>query len=217
MDEMIIVLFICIVLPLSLGLVFMKGHAKEMTLFLEIGMFICLLAAFVNGYAEGALGIPRVQMTFTITPLTEEVLKAIPIMFYVFLFKPGKNRIINNSLMVGIGFAILENAYIMMSDLSSISIPWALLRGLGAGMMHGICTLIVGYGLTYVYLRRKLAIAGTYALLICAVVYHACYNLLIQSDYRFFGILIPMATVIPAVLILYLGKKKKDSLAKGND
>ena len=214
MDEMIIVLFICIVLPLSLGLVFMKDKAREMTLFLEIGMFICLLAAYINGYMEGLIGIPREELTYVFTPLSEELLKAIPIVFYVFLFRPDKTRIINNSLMVGVGFAILENEYIMASDIASLTIPWALIRGLGAGMMHGICTLIVGYGLTYVYLRRKLAIAGTYALLICAVVYHACYNLLIQSEYRFFGILLPVCTVIPAVIIINAKKKR---LRKGGN
>lgn len=212
---MIIILFVCIVLPLSLGLVFMKDAAREMTLFLEIGMFVCLLAAFINGYAENALGIPRAEMTFVFTPLSEEVLKAIPIVFYVFLFRPDRTRIVNNALMVGVGFAILENGYIMLSDVASVTLPWALVRGLGAGMMHGICTLLIGYGLTYVYLRRKLTIAGTYALLLCATVYHACYNLLIQSDYRFFGILIPIATVIPAVIILRVGKHRKSAQLKG--
>ena len=205
---MIIILFVCIIIPLSLGLFFMQGRAREMTLFMEIGIFVCLLAAYINGFLASVIDMTRSDLTYFLTPFTEEVLKALPIVFFVFLFRPEKSRIINNAIMVGIGFAILENAYLMASAAGDVTISWAFIRGLGAGMMHGICTLIVGCGLTFVYVRRKLSIVGTYALLIGAIVYHASYNLLIQSSYRIFGILIPIATVIPACLLLNSQKKR---------
>lgn len=77
-----------------------------------------------------------------------------------------------------------------------------LIRGFGAGLVHGICTVSVGYGISYVRKQRKLFSVGTYALLSAAVIYHAIYNLLVQSRWSYVGILLPLCTYIPAVLLL---------------
>lgn len=45
---------------------------------------------------------------------------------------------------------------------------------------------------------------GTFALLSSAIIYHATYNLLVQSTYQYAGILLPIATYIPMLL---LGRK----------
>ena len=43
---------------------------------------------------------------------------------------------------------------------------------------------------------------GTYALMTAAVIYHAIYNLLVQSGFIYLGILLPILTYIPAILFL---------------
>ena len=195
MDEPIILIFICIVIPLLPALLFMKSKARKTALFLLVGIFICLIASFINGLMQELTGMNEYEMTFLVTPFTEELLKLFPVALYVFLFRPKKYDIISASVMVGIGFAILENNYIISSCMDSATLRFALIRGMGAGLMHGMCTLITGFGLTYLHLRRKLAYAGTYALLIFAIVYHSCYNLLIQSQYDIWGLLLPVGTI----------------------
>ena len=63
--------------------------------------------------------------------------------------------------------------------------------------MHGMCTLLVGVGISFVKKKSKLFAVGTFALLSIAIVYHGIYNILIQSKYSVIGALLPIATYIP--------------------
>ena len=215
MAEMILILFICFFIPLIMALFLVKGESKITLLFMIVGLFVCLFASYINGFAESiSVTLSRTQLTYIVTPVVEEVLKAIPIVIFVFMFKPEKEHLLSCAMMLGIGFSILENAYILASNIDSVSLSWAIIRGFGAGLMHGISTLMVGYGLSYVRVRKKLALTGTYGLLILATMYHACFNLLIQSDYRFYGILMPTMTFLPILLIF---TRKKRRLAKSSE
>jgi hypothetical protein len=63
--------------------------------------------------------------------------------------------------------------------------------------MHGMCTLLVGVGISFVKKKKKLFVVGTFGLLSTAIVYHGIYNILIQSRYSIIGALFPVATYIP--------------------
>jgi hypothetical protein len=63
--------------------------------------------------------------------------------------------------------------------------------------MHGMCTLLVGVGISFVKRRSKLFAVGTFGLLSTAIVYHGIYNILIQSKYSIVGALLPIMTYIP--------------------
>ena len=134
-------------------------------------------------------------------------MKALPILIYIFVFKSDKRDIFENAVSVGVGFSILENAYILSSNLSEISIPLAFVRGFGAGMMHGLCTFAVGFGMTYVYTNKKLFVPGTVAMLTVSVMYHSLYNILAQSDYQIVGFVLPILTFVP--ILIYLNKTSK--------
>jgi hypothetical protein len=73
--------------------------------------------------------------------------------------------------------------------------------------MHGMCTLLVGVGITFVKKKRKIFWVGTFALLSTAITYHGIYNMLVQSQYEIIGYLLPISTYIPS-LIWRLRKKK---------
>ena len=73
----------------------------------------------------------------------------------------------------------------------------AVIRAFGAGLMHGMCTLLVGAGITFVKKKRKIFWVGTFALLSTAIIYHGIYNMLVQSDYKTVGYLLPISTYIP--------------------
>lgn len=146
--------------------------------------------------------------TSNFTPLFEEIFKAIPILVYAFLYKPKKRTLLECSILVGVGFAMLENAFILGGAADSVSVISALIRGFGSGMMHGVCTLMVGYGMTFVHTKRKFFYTGTTALLSVAVIYHSVYNTLVQSEHQIVGFLLPMITFIPALILLNMTENK---------
>ena len=43
-------IFICISIPLLLSLIFIQGEARKYTLFVCIGMGICVLSAYVSSF-----------------------------------------------------------------------------------------------------------------------------------------------------------------------
>ena len=88
---------------------------------------------------------------------------------------------------------------VLLQSVSNVTILWALVRGFGSGLVHGLCTVMVGYGISYIRKRRKLFWCGTFALLSAAITYHAVYNVLVQSQFRMAGILVPILSYIPAI------------------
>ena len=61
---------------------------------------------------------------------------------------------------VGIGFAVLENAFYLLNS-DSFNMVDAIVRAFGAGLMHGMCTLLVGVGISFV---KKKSPETTYGL-----------------------------------------------------
>ena len=75
------------------------------------------------------------------------------------------------------------------------------MRGFATGLMHGITTAAVGYGLTFIN-KKKLFYTGIFALMCVAMTYHGIYNLLVESRYNYIGFLIPICTYIIIALSL---------------
>ena len=126
--------------------------------------------------------------------MVEEILKGLPILVYSFGWKPTRRDLLEAGLSLGIGFAIIENTVYMVGYTEKITLLAALFRGIGAGMMHGITTMAVGFGMSFILLKRKLFVTGTLTFLFMAITYHSIYNMLVQSEYQLFGFLIPILT-----------------------
>ncbi len=202
MGNLNLILFISFAAPLLMTLFVCKGKSRTLLTFLFLGTVVCLFCGEFNVIVMNALPFDRRYFTANFTPLFEEVFKAVPILVYAFLFKPKKRMLLECSVLVGVGFAVLENAYILGSSFSTVSIPIALIRGFGAGMMHGVCTLAVGYGMTFVHTKRKLFYTGTVALLSVATIFHSVYNTLVQSEQQLVGFVLPVVTFVPVLIIL---------------
>ncbi|MDD4291231.1 MAG: PrsW family glutamic-type intramembrane protease [Clostridia bacterium] len=211
MDNLIYILFFCIVAPLTLMLFLLEKKSRLVVGFMIIGICMCIFVAEINGLLLGILGKNIFYITTTVTPITEEIVKALPVLFFAFVFSDKRETLLSISMAVGIGFAILENSYILVSNIDTISIGWSLIRGFGAGLMHGICTAAVGYGISFVRKRKKLFYTGTFALLSAAIIYHATYNCLVQSNFKYAGFLLPLLTYIPIVIALIKRRKKTKS------
>lgn len=199
---MLYILFICSAVPMALMLFLLDKKPRTTVLYMLIGQIMCLLAAQLNYmirdgiYAEHSVFV----VTVTVTPIVEEILKAIPVIYFGFVISNKKETLLNVAMALGIGFAILENLSILVADAESVSIAWALVRGFSSALLHGICTSLVGYGVSYVKTRKKLFYTGTFGLLTMAIIIHGLFNAFIQSRYSYVGILLPIAIYVPFAL-----------------
>ena len=199
MDNLIYILFTSIFIPILLMACLVEKKARQPMIFFLIGIFVSVFASEVNAYMRSILSMSTFEITIIVTPISEEVLKAFPILFFATVFTPKKEALFTASMAVGIGFAVLENAFYLMNS-SSYNMIDAVIRAFGAGLMHGMCTLLVGVGILFVKKKKKLFVVGTFAMLSTAITYHGIYNMLVQSDYRAIGYLLPIATYIPFVM-----------------
>jgi len=211
MDYLIYIIFICIALPLLLSLILMDNKGKLLVGFIIMGAFMCVFVSEVNTILSDASKQNLYYVTTNITPITEEIVKAIPILIFAFAYSDDRPTLISLSMAVGIGFAIVENMFIFTQSGAVYSLFWAIKRVFGASLMHALCTALVGYGISFVRKRRKLFYTGTFALLVSAIVYHSTFNALIQSPKPTLGLLLPVVTYIIVIFRMYkLSKKEKE-------
>ena len=214
MDTLIYILFISIFFPLLLMMLLVEEKARLPIAFMMVGIFISVFASEVNGALLNIFQLSRYNATITLAPITEELLKALPVLFFAIVVSDKKEKLFTASMATGIGFAILENAYFLIVNYQTFSFVSALVRGFGTGLMHGMCTLLVGFGISFIRKRRKLFAVGTFALLTTAITYHSIFNLLVQSQYSKVGAFLPLVTYLPFLIWRYVKKKKRINSAK---
>lgn len=206
MDNLIYILFVSVFVPILLMACLIEKKARQPIIFVLIGIFVSVFAAEVNGLLQMLLPMSTFEVTIIVTPITEEILKAVPILVFAIVLDAKKEALFTAAMAVGIGFAVLENAYYLLND-ASFNMIDAIIRAFGAGLMHGMCTLLIGVGISFVKKKNKIFMVGTFALLSTAITYHGIYNMLVQSDYRAVGFLLPISTYIPFV-VWRMNKKK---------
>ena len=202
MDNLTYIAFIAMTVSLGLMLPLMEKKVRRLVIFMIVGMFSCLFVSELNHILLDAYNNDMFYVTTTITPMTEEIVKALPILYFAIVITDDRRVLIPNAFAVGVGFALLENVVILTQNVENVTILWAFVRGFGSGLVHGICTVMVGWGISYIKKRRKFFYCGTFALLSAAIIYHATYNLLVQSAYQYVGILLPLLTYIPIIYFL---------------
>ena len=215
MDNLTYIVFICLTVSLGLMLPLMEKKVRRLVIFMIVGISCCLFVSELNNLFLHTFKNDMFYVTTTITPVTEEIIKMLPILYLAIVISDDRRVLIPNSFAVGVGFALLENIVILTQNVENVTILWALVRGFGSGLVHGICTVMVGWGISYIKKRRKFFYCGTFALLSAAIIYHAIYTLLVQSEYQYGGILLPILTYIPIIIILRKkGIKAADAIGK---
>lgn len=207
MENVNLILYVAIAVPLFTVLLFGEIKSRMVVIFLLIGMTVGLFCGEVNTLVFNAIPLPEELFVVNISPVIEELCKALPIIAYAFLYCPSRKNLLISSFALGVGFAILENAIIIFS-VEKISLWFALIRGFGCGISHGLCTMAVGYGCSFIYKRRKLFYTGTFALLLLAIILHAIYNLLMIGNYVVIGSVSPIVLLI-VFRLLTRGKSNK--------
>ena len=192
--------FICMASPLLIAALCMGKRQTKFFLFCLVGMGACLLSAYINTFFAALYGADTFAATAEIAPVVEEVMKLLPLLFYLLVFEPKAEQIRITAVMVALSFATFENiCYLIQNGAGHFS--FIFFRGIGTGAMHVICGAIVGGGLAYVWQRTWLKIAGTCGLLGAAITLHAIYNLLIA-----YGGAVQYTAYLLPVVILAAGK-----------
>ncbi len=209
MDELIFILFLCIALPMiPLIIVLPENKSKLLIGYVVVGMVICLNAGNVNAFLINMFYGNMIYVTSTISPISEEILKALPILYFAILFSDDRDTLLSISFAEGIGFAILENAFILTENIGSVTPQWAFQRVIGATLVHGAATAAVGLGMSYIKKRRKLFYCGTFALLTAAITFHGIFNVFVQSRYSYISFLLPSVVYGIVVAGEYYRRKK---------
>ncbi|MBQ5910469.1 MAG: PrsW family intramembrane metalloprotease [Clostridia bacterium] len=213
MDNIMYMLFVSVSIPILLMTLLVEKKARLPIAFMLIGIFVSVFAAEVNGLLTKALSMELYSITAVVTPVSEELLKALPILYYALVISDKREKLFTASMATGIGFAVLENAFYLL-NYPNFTMLSAIIRAFGAGLMHGMCTLLVGVGISFIKKKRKLFAVGTFGLLSTAIVYHGVYNILIQSQFSIVGALLPIATYIPFFIWRLRIKRRANQTSK---
>ncbi len=209
MDNLVYILFICLVTPLLLLMFLLRERSRLLVGYMIIGICISLFVSELNSIILNLFHGNTAYVTTTITPISEEIAKAVPVLFYAIVFSDSRDRVIPIAFATGIGFGMFENIVILVQNIENVSLSWAFFRGFSTALMHGICTVTIGFGICFIKKRRKLFFCGTFALLTTACIYHGIYNMLVQSKYKYLGFVLPVVTYISVLYQQYFYHKRK--------
>ena len=205
--------FACIAAPLLVAALCGGGGHARFFIFAIAGMSACLLSAYVNTFFAALLDASLLEATAEIAPVVEEIMKLLPLVFYLLVFEPEGDRIRAAILVTAVGFATFENVCYLIEN-GAENLGFLLIRGFGTGAMHIVCGVIVGYGMVYVWPRGALRAAGSCALLGTAVVFHGVYNLLAsyggRVQYVAYALPLMLLAAAFAARQLYAGRAKSE-------
>ena len=85
MDYMIYILAICISAPLILMSALADAKSRRLLGFMILGMYVAVLASEINAILAVLFrdSMDHFHLTITITPVCEEILKALPLLFAI--------------------------------------------------------------------------------------------------------------------------------------
>ena len=210
-----LIIYLCIVLPMVPVLFALRDqYSKRFLLFSIIGLSICLVSAQINTILVNYLNMDDLNYSITVSPINEEILKSIPLMIFALVFAKKGDQIIPLAFAIGIGFGVLENIIIYCNNMEMLTVRWAIIRGVGASLMHSACTAMTAIGFSYVFNNNKSHLEGIIGLYALSILYHATFNAFVQSDYSIIAFIMPVLLFIPINYIEYKKKKYFENIKK---
>lgn len=195
--------FLCMLAPLLVAGICMGRRQLKTFVFCFAGMGACLFSAYLNTFLAIWYQANSFTATVEIAPVVEEVVKLLPLLFYLLVFEPKPARIRIAALIVAVSFATFENiCYLSQNGAEAFS--FIMFRGFGTGAMHVVCGAMMGAGLSYAWQKPWLKAAGICGLLGAATTFHAIYNLLVAygGAVQYVAYAMPVFTMIAGRVIL---------------
>ncbi len=190
-------IYICLAAPIMISVILARGRGRTMVFFVWSGMTACLLSSYISTFLAAAFKMDYITASLTISPIIEETMKLLPILFFLLVFEPGKEDIPACVIMTASGFATFENVCYLIQNGGSQFFN-LLIRGFGTGAMHIVCGVIIFVGIISLWDKRWLRAAGVAGLLAAAMTYHGIYNMLVLQTgaVALIGYLIPLISTV---------------------
>lgn len=102
-------IFLCMVSPLLVAALCMGRRQLRFFLFCIAGMGVCLLSAYINTFLAAVCHADALAATAEIAPVVEEIMKLLPLAFYLLVFEPESEKIKPAAVTVALAFATFEN------------------------------------------------------------------------------------------------------------
>ena len=210
MENMSYILFICVVAPMLSLLLVAEPKMRRGVIFLLTGMFCCMFVSEINGILYSVLDTDTFYLTTSVTPITEELVKSMPVFLFALVFSDKQEDLLPVAFFVGIGFAVMENLILLTQNFGEVTLFWSIVRGFASGLMHGICTGMVGLCISFIRKKKKLFYCGIVATYNVAMVYHAVFNSLVSANQlwlNYLGFVLPILAYLPIVVMVSKQRK----------
>lgn len=202
-------IFICIAVPLVITVFFIKGSARKFIVSFVLGMVLCLVAAYIGGYFEYAFEMEAEETSIFVSPIVEEIIKLLPVLFLMILFDPDDDELKLTAVGIGAGFATFENACHIIST-GAQDLAYILIRGFAAGVMHVVSIYALSVALVVLRRYKAATVPIVVGALSISMTFHATYNLFVSKTglSSYIGYTLPIVT---AIGLAYIGRVKYDT------
>jgi len=196
-------IFVCMIVPIFVTLVFARGNARRLEFNFIIGMFACLLGAYISGFFNAVSGMGVEDTAIFVSPVVEEAMKFLPLFFYFYMFEPDDDSIFLAAVGVGAGFASYENVCYMVSS-GAESLSFLLIRGLAVGVMHIVSVYASVFGIVIARKLKAMRISSIIGALSLSMLFHGTYNLLVSAPglTSYIGFAVPILTAVAMLLAM---------------
>ena len=101
-------IFLCMVSPLLVAALCMGRRQLRLFLFSIAGMGVCLLSAYINTFLAAVCQADALAATAEIAPVVEELMKLLPLVFYLLVFEPEGDKIKAAAITLALDLATFE-------------------------------------------------------------------------------------------------------------
>lgn len=187
---------VCITAPLFITMLCVGRKYRAAFVFCFAGMLVCLLSAYLNTFFTIIYQADTMNAATQIAPVVEEIMKLLPLLFFLIVFEPDLQRFRLAAMLVAASFATFENICYLAEN-GAGQMLFLLIRGFGTGAMHVVCGSAYSEGLRFVWHDRLLRSVCIPGLLCVTIIYHAIYNLLVSvgGSVQVIGYCVPLFTL----------------------
>lgn len=188
---------VCIAAPLFITMLCVGRKYRAAFVFCFAGMLVCLLSAYLNTFFTIIYQADTMNAATQIAPVVEEIMKLLPLLFFLIVFEPDLQRFRLAAMLVAASFATFENICYLAEN-GAGQMLFLLIRGFGTGAMHVVCGSAYSEGLRFVWHDRLLRSVCIPGLLCVTIIYHAIYNLLVSvgGSVQVIGYCVPLLTMM---------------------
>ena len=189
--------YVCLAAPMLIAIISLRKEGQRSLFFVLMGMTACLLSAYISSFIAGVMGLELSAAVYELSPVVEEIMKAMPVLFYLLVYEPDKRSAVTCTLMLAVGFATFENIC-YLTAFGSADLLRLVIRGFGTGAMHIVCGMAVALGLFFLWDQVWLQVVGGFALLCFVITFHAIFNVFVSQT----GVIFWVGSMIPLTLVL---------------